>query len=132
MRTVSFAALVCVASWLGLTAGAGNVGLQRSVAVSPLTLLEVPAALALSAVLAFVTSWVLGSLDRGNAAAPIRLVGGVLVGDVIGAVVLAPILVGELELIHAPVVFAAITALGLQPVAAFAGAWLSRPRDARA
>ncbi len=53
-------------------------------------------------------------------------------GDIIGAVVLAPILIGELEVIHAPVVFASITALGLQPVAAFLGAWLSRTRVERA
>ena len=45
-----------------------------------------------------------------------------LAGDLIGAVVLAPIAIGELEVIHAPLVFVAITALGLQPLAAFLGA----------
>jgi hypothetical protein len=39
-------------------------------------------------------------------------------------VVLGPLLVGELEVIHAPVVFVTITALGLQPLAAFLGTWL--------
>jgi hypothetical protein len=31
--------------------------------------------------------------------------------------------IGELEVVHAPVVFAAISALGMQPLAAAAGAW---------
>jgi hypothetical protein len=49
----------------------------------------------------------------------------VLVGDLIGAGFLAPLAVGELEVIHAPVVFAAISALGLQPLAAAAGSWVA-------
>ena len=132
MRTAITAALVCVASWIGLEVGAGNIGLQRSVAVSPLTLAEVPLALCLAAALAFVIAWLPRRLDRKAAPDPVWLVIGVLIGDVIGAVVLAPVLVGELEVIHAPVVFAAITALGLQPLAAFLGAWLSRRHDTRA
>ena len=116
------AAIVCLASWLGLLAGAGNVGLQRSVAISPMTLLEVPLAIVLAAALAFVAS--LG-LTRLAHARPLQLVAWVLVGDLIGAAVLAPLAVGELEVVHAPVVFAAITALGLQPLAAIAGAWVA-------
>jgi len=52
MRLAITAALVCAASWIGLLIGAGNIGLQRSVAVSPLTLFELPLALVLSAALA--------------------------------------------------------------------------------
>jgi hypothetical protein len=126
MRIAFTAALVCVASWVGLQVGAGNVGLQRSVAIGPLTLLEVPLALALAVALALVAAWLPGRLDRAKASSPIRVLAGVLVGDAIGAVVLAPVLIGELEVTHAPVVFVAITALGLQPVAAFIGAWLAR------
>ena len=128
MRLAITAALVCAVSWIGLLIGAGNIGLQRSVAISPLTLFELPLALVLSAALAFVTAALPGWLDRSSAPAPGRLVGGVLIGDILGAVVLAPILIGELEVIHAPVVFASITALGLQPLAAFLGALLSRSR----
>jgi hypothetical protein len=132
MRIAAVATLVCIASWIGLWIGAGWIGLSRSVAVSPLTLVEVPLALALAAALAFVIAWLPGQLDNVSATAPVRLFGGVLIGDVFGAVILAPVLVGELEVIHAPVVFASITALGLQPLAAFLGAWLAGSRDRRA
>jgi hypothetical protein len=54
------------------------------------------------------------------------LLGAVLVGDLIGAALLAPILVGELELVHAPVVFVAISALSLQPLGALIGTWVAR------
>ena len=132
MRIAAVSSLVCVASWLGLLIGASNVGLQRSVAVGPLTLLELPLALGLAAGLAFLTAWLPAQLRPMSPLAPLPLVGGVLVGDLIGAVVIAPIVIGELEVIHAPVVFAAITALGLQPLAAFLGAWLAGSRDRRA
>ena len=123
MRTPIAAAVVCLASWLGLWAGAGSVGLSRSVALSPLTLLELPLALVLATALALVAVLGLTRLARGTP--PIQLVAWVLVGDLFGAAVLAPLAVGELTVIHAPVVFAAITALGLQPLAAAAGAWIA-------
>jgi hypothetical protein len=132
MRTAIIAALACVVSWIGLWIGAGYIGLSRSVAVSPLTLVEVPLALAVASAVAFVIAWLPGRLDPASAPRPAWLLGGVLIGDVFGAAVLAPLLIGELEVIHAPIVFAAITALGLQPLAALLGAWLSRTRDARA
>lgn len=126
MRTAVTAALVCAASWIGLWIGAGWIGLSRSVAVSPLTLVEVPLGPLFAAIAAFVIASLPGRLDRKAPPDPVRLVAGVLIGDVVGAAVLAPLAIGELEVIHAPVVFAAITALGLQPLAAFLGAWLSR------
>lgn len=132
MRTAVTAALVCVASWIGLYVGAGWIGLSRSVAVSPLTLVEVPLALALAAALACVMAWLPGRLDPASAPIPRRLLAAVLIGDLFGAAALAPLLVGELEVIHAPVVFAAITALGLQPLAGFLGAWLSPRQVTRA
>ena len=116
--------MVCLFSWLGLLVGAGNVGLQRSVAIGPVTLLEVPIALVLAAVLAFVASFVLSRLAaEPRPLHPLRVMAWVLVGDLIGAALLAPLAIGELEVIHAPTVFAAIAALGLQPLAAAAGAW---------
>ena len=121
MRAAATGVLVCLASWLGLWAGAGYVGLSRSVAVSPLTLLEVPMALVLASALAFVAAVGLARLARGTR--PLHLVVWVLVGDLFGAGVLAPLAVGELEMAHAPIVFAAISALGMQPLAAGVGAW---------
>lgn len=132
MRIAPVSSLVCVASWIGLLMGAGNVGLQRSVAVGPLTLLELPLAVGLAAALAFLAAWLPARFGPTPALSPLALLGGVVAGDLIGAVILAPFLVGELEVIHAPVVFAAITALGLQPLAAFLGAWLAGSRDSRA
>jgi hypothetical protein len=131
MRIAAVAALACVASWIGLAIGAGNVGLQRSVAVSPLTLLEVPLGLGLASITAFGATWLPSRLAGSRVASPIGVLAGVIAGDVLGAVVLAPILIGELEVIHAPVLFAAITALGLQPAAAYLGAVLSGSRDTR-
>jgi len=120
MRTVLAAGATCMASWLGLLIGAGNVGLQRSVAVSPATLLEVPLALVLAGGAALLIGFAAG---RSRVAA-LPLLGAVLVGDLIGAAVIAPLAVGELEIVHAPTVFVAITALGLQPIAAVVGSWL--------
>jgi hypothetical protein len=121
MRAAAIGAVVCLASWLGLWAGAGYIGLSRSVAVNPLTLLEVPMALVLASALAFVAALGLSHLARGTR--PLHLVAWVLVGDLIGAAVLAPLAIGELKVVHAPVVFAAISALGMQPLAAGVGAW---------
>lgn len=132
MRIAAVSSLVCVGSWIGLLIGAGNVGLQRSVAVGPLTLLELPLALGLAAALAFLAAWLPARFGPTSAFSPFALVRGVVAGDLIGAVILAPLVIGELEVIHAPVVFAAITALGLQPLAAFLGARLAGARDSRA
>jgi hypothetical protein len=122
MRTAIAATAVCVLSWLGLLIGAGNVGLQRAVAIGPTTLLEVPLALALAAGSAVIV----GTLAGRSGVSAFPLLGAVLVGDLIGAALLAPILVGEVELVHAPDVFVAITALGLQPLGALIGAYVAR------
>lgn len=124
--TLSTAAAVCVASWVGLLIGAGNVGLQRSVAVSPLTLFERPLAVVLAVGLAFVVALGAAMLRRGTRPAPLTLLTAVLGGDAVGALVLAPLAVGELTPLDAPEVFAALTVIGLQPVAAAAGAVLGR------
>ena len=127
MRTAATGAVVCLASWLGLLVGAGYIGLSRSVAVGPLTLLEVPMALVLASALAFVAALALTRHTRGahplHTLHPLKVVAWILVGDLFGAAVLAPLAIGELEAVHAPVVFAAISALGIQPLAAGAGAW---------
>ncbi len=121
IATLASAAAVCVASWLGLFLGAGNVGLQRSVSIGPLTLFEHPLAIGLATGMAFVIA--LGAALRGSGQLrPLSLVAAVLLGDAIGALILAPLAVGELTPLHAPVVFGALAVVGLQPLAAFAGA----------
>lgn len=125
-QTAVTAAAICAASWVGLFVGAGNIGLQRSVSIGPLTLLELPVAVALASALALLVA--LGSrLGRlSDQQQPLRLVAYVLVGDAIAALVLAPLAVGELAPFDAPVVFATLTVLGLQPLAALAGSLASR------
>lgn len=122
MRTAIVATGVCLVSWGGLVLGAGNVGLQRSVAVGPGTLFEVPLALILAAALAFLAAFALLVLARTPQIVPWHLVVAVIVGDIVGAIVLAPLAVGELTPLNAPIVFLALTALGAQPMAAFLGA----------
>ena len=124
LRDAAGAAVICVASWIGLAIGAGNVGLQRSISTGPLTLLEQPVALVMAAVLGFVAAHLLAVNVRS--ASPWRVVLLVLAGDVLGAVVLAPLAIGELTPLHAPLVFVPLTVLGVQPLAAFAGAWIGR------
>jgi lysylphosphatidylglycerol synthetase-like protein (DUF2156 family) len=121
VRLVIASGIVCLASWLALAAGAGNVGLQRSISKGAISLLEQPLAIVLVAVVAFVAGAV---LTRAFHLRPVPLLLGVLVGDLVAGVVLAPIAVGELEPIHAALVFAAVTVLGVQPTATLAGAWL--------
>lgn len=131
-RDVLVAPFVCVPSWLALAIGAGNVGLQRSVSIGPATLLEQPFALTFVAVAAFVASAAVGG--RIASLTPVRIAVAVLVSDCVGAAFIAPLAIGELTPLDAPIVFAALTGLGVQPVASFAGAWfgsaLRRPRSA--
>ena len=114
--------IVCLATWFALQLGAGNVGLQRSISKGAISLIEQPAALILVAVAALVTAYAVTRIFRLR---PIPLLIGVLLGDAFAGIVLAPIAVGELEPIHAPLVFAAVSVLGLQPAAALLGSWLA-------
>ena len=104
MRLAIGSGIVCVASWLALMGGAGNVGLQRSISKGAASLVDYPYALVLVALTALVAAFVVTRLWR-----------------------LRPkdVLIGELEPIHAPLVFAAVTVLGLQPAGALIGAWLA-------
>lgn len=122
MRLVIGSGLVCVASWLALAAGAGDVGLQRSISKDATALADYPLALVLVAVAAFGTAFV---MTRAWRLRPTRLLVGVLIGDALAGLVLAPVAIGELEPIHAPLVFAAVTVLGLQPAGVLLGAWFA-------
>jgi hypothetical protein len=120
MRDLVAGGGVAVVSWLCLAIGLGNVGLQRSVALGPLTLLESPMTLVLIATSTFGMAFVVAQTMAGLR--PSRLIAVVLVADLVGALVLAPIAVGELRPSDAPVVFVVLTALGVQPVLAWLGA----------
>lgn len=113
-------AAVCLATWSVLAATAGNVGLQRSIARGGITLLELPSVVLLVALVAVAVAFV--AAKRLDLTAP-QLVAAVLIGDLFAGLILAPLAVGELEPIHAPLVFAAVSVMGLQPAAAFVGAW---------
>ncbi len=110
--------LATVAGWLTLVLTADDGSLQRSVAISPLTLLEQwPALGAMVGVTGVVT------------AAPVRIwrmrpneALGVLAGNVAAnlsaAFLVVPALVGELEPHHGTTILAVITGLGLTPLVA--------------
>lgn len=126
MRLASGSALVCIVTWLALAVGAGNVGLQRSISMGATSLVEQPIVLPLVAVAAFGAAYL---VTRAWRLRPTRLVVGVLVGDALAGLVLAPIAIGELEPIHAPLVFAAVTVLGIQPAGVLVGAWFATRRS---
>jgi hypothetical protein len=76
--------------------------------------------------LAFLTAFTLLVLARTPQIVPWHLVVAVIVGDMVGALILAPLAVGELTPLNAPIVFLALAALGAQPMAAFLGAHTAR------
>lgn len=121
IRTFIAGGVVCLASWLALAVGAGDVGLQRSISRGATSLFETPTAVIFVALVAAVGAGALAGMLRTS---PTRLLVAVLIGDLVAGLVLAPLAVGELEPIHAPLVFAAVSVLGVQPAAAFLGAWL--------
>ncbi|MGI8928655.1 MAG: hypothetical protein ACR2H0_04220 [Candidatus Limnocylindrales bacterium] len=125
VRLVAGSAAVCLATWLALLT-AGNTGLQRSITKGALTLFEQPLTVALVAAAGFGIAYVMATRLRLGAL-PILL--GVLLGDAFAGLILAPVAIGELEPIHAPLVFAAVTVLGVQPAAALIGAVAARQRS---
>ena len=123
MKLAIASGLVCLMSWAALGLAAGNEALQRSVSsMGPLSLLERPIAILLPAAIALAAAALLA-----RTIAPIipsRLLKGVLVGDALGSILIAPLLIGELGPLNAPITFAVLAALGAQPLAAFVGAWV--------
>jgi hypothetical protein len=126
LRLAAGSAAVCLASWLVLQATAGDVGLQRSISKGAVTLFELPIAILGVTLSAFAVAFVTAARLR---LAPHLLLIGVIIGDAVAGLVLAPLAVGELEPVHAPLVFAAVSVLGLQPAAALAGAWTASVRS---
>jgi hypothetical protein len=119
-------AAVCLGTWFALAESAGNVGLQRSISKGAMTLFEHPLVVVFVALTAFVLAFVSATWLRLGG---VQLLAGVLIGDLFAGLVLAPLAVGELEPIHAPLVFAAVSLLGVQPAVAFAGAWAANVRS---
>ena len=132
-RVILFGFVVAVPSWVALALLAGNVGLQRSVASGAWTLLvERPEAGLGSVAVALGIAWLAAPMlgTRG----PLQGVLAVLGWNLVAGLVLAPLAIGELEPIHAPIVIAATTVCGLTLLAAWAGTKLRlrsrRPGDA--
>ena len=89
--------------------------------------MEQPLAIVLAAGLAFVVGLGAGLIaGRAGRVDPRRLVAFIVVGDAVGALLIAPLAVGELTPLNAPVVFAVLAVLGLQPLAGLAGSFISR------
>ena len=130
-RLAAGSGAVCLFTWIALAATAGNVGLQRSISKGALTLFEQPQVVVVVGLLSFGLAYAGVKLLHLSA---VQLLVGVLVGDLFAGLVLAPLAVGELEPIHAPLVIAAVSLVGVQPAAAFAGAWSAdlRQREIRA
>jgi hypothetical protein len=126
LRLAAGSAAVCLASWFVLLLTAGNVGLQRSISKGAFSLFELPAVVAGVTATAFAIAFIGAATMRLGS---IPLLVGVLIGDAFAGLVLAPLAVGELEPIDAPLVFAAVTVVGLQPAAALAGAWAANRRS---
>ncbi|MEW5990737.1 MAG: hypothetical protein AB1736_05240 [Chloroflexota bacterium] len=125
-RAAVASAVVCLVTWLALAIIAGNVGLQRSISMGAITLFERPVVVVVVASLALVLGYV--SSKRLDVSAA-RLLVGVLVGNGVAGLVIGPLVIGELEASHAPMVIAAVSLQGVQPAAAFAGAWAAGVRS---
>jgi hypothetical protein len=126
IRLALASSAVCLASWLALAATAGGVGLQWSISRGAMSLLENPGVIAGVTVTTLAVAYLSAARFR---VATIPLVIGVLIGDLFAGLVLAPIAVGELAPIHAPLVFAAVAVVGLQPAVVLIGAWAARARQ---
>lgn len=111
-------------SWLALSAGGGNVGLQRSVAAGPTTLGERPLAIVFVAIVSLIAALTITIVARSMRSGPLLL--SVLAWDVVGAAVLAPLAIGELEPFHSPVVFVVLTVVGVQPLEALVGSGIGQ------
>lgn len=123
VKAIVFGAIVCIASWAGLAIGAGNVGLQQSVSRDPVFFATTyPLAIALSLAAAFTVAFVFARTQRTPRAFALIGALAVLLGDVLASFLVAPALVGELELEHGFIVLLAISLYGSQIIAAWLGA----------
>ncbi len=125
VKALAFGALVCIASWAGLRLGAGNIGLQHSVSRDPVFFATTyPLAIALSLAAAFAAAFIFARIQRTPRAFALLGALAVLLGDVVAGFLVAPVMVGELEIEHGFIVLSAISLYGLQLAAAWLGAFL--------
>jgi hypothetical protein len=118
MKVIATAVGALAVAWAVLLFGLGNVGLQRSVSIGAQVLVEdyLPITLAAAAV-AFVVSLLGSAPARFEARDTIRLVGCAVVALVAMSWVIAPVLIGEFEIVHGAQVFLVLSVLGLVPAA---------------
>jgi hypothetical protein len=129
VRVLSFGAIVCIASWAGFATAAGNVGLQQSISRDPVFFATTyPLAIVVSLAAAFTTALILARMQRAPRSFALYGALAVLSGDVVASFLVAPVVIGELEVQHGLIVLLAISQLGLQVVAAWLGALLGAER----
>ncbi len=125
VKALAFGGLVCIASWVGLAIGAGNVGLQQSVSRDPVFFATTyPLAIVLSLAAAFAAALIHARVQRTPRSFALIGALAVLVGDVMASFLVAPLLVGELEMKHGFIVLLATSLCGLQIAAAWLGAFV--------
>ena len=118
MKVIATVVGALAAAWAVLLFGLGNIGLQRSVSIGAQVLVEdyLPITLAAAAV-AFVISLLGSAPARFEARDTTRLVGWAVVALVAMSWVIAPVLIGEFEILHGAQVFLVLSVLGLVPAA---------------
>ena len=123
IRALAFGAIVCIASWAGFAIGARDVGLQQSISRDPVFFATTyPLAIVVSLAAAFTTALILARMQRAPRSFALYGALAVLSGDVVASFLVAPVVIGELEVQHGLIVLLAISQLGLQVVAAWLGA----------
>ncbi len=123
VRTLLFAVVVCLASWMALVVGAGNVGLQQSLRLDPVGFAtDHPVAIVLCLAAAFTTAALFARVGRTSKAFALQGAIAVLLGDAVASFIAAPVLVGELEPQHGVIVLLALSLFGTQVLAAWLGA----------
>jgi hypothetical protein len=129
VNALAFGVVVCVVSWLGLAGGAGNVGLQQSLRLDPVTFATAyPLAMGLSIGAALLAAYLFARAKGTPPAFAIVGALAVLLGDAAGSLLAAPLLIGELELQHGAAVLLVTSLFGAQVIAAWAGAMLGARR----
>lgn len=122
IRALAFGAIVCLASWAGLALAAGQVGLSHSVTRDPVFFATTyPLAIALSLTAAFAAAFIFARIQRTPRAFAATGAATVLLGDALASFVVAPVLVGELEIQHGFIVLLAVSLYGSQIIAAWLG-----------
>lgn len=122
-RSIETGLLAGAGSWAALTLGIGYEGASRAVSVGLDTL---AADHWVALVLAGLTAATFAAVGCRRGARPLQVLSVVVAMDLFAAIVLAPLLVGELSPTDPGPVIATLSALGLQPLGALIGASVVR------